>query len=117
MRKATKLTLAATMSAAALFAVAGPAAASNTAVTGAAAYYDPNRNNFGLQDTKSDGNSVFIEYWINDVKQPRIVNYNGNGSWRDYVVTVGEGGALRWKLCVDISFSPDRCSGMVYDRV
>ncbi|MFE7558287.1 hypothetical protein [Kitasatospora sp. NPDC057500] len=117
MRRTGKLALATVLTGAALLAAAGPAAASATSVTGAYAYYDPSRNNFGLQDSKADGNSVFIEYWIGGVKQSRIVNYNGNGSWRDYVVTTGEGKSLEWKVCVDISLAPDRCSGIVYDVV
>ncbi|WP_406210146.1 hypothetical protein OH807_40105 [Kitasatospora sp. NBC_01560] len=117
MRRTAKIALATVLTGGALFAAVGPAAASATSVTGAYAYYDPNRNNFGLQDSKSDGNGVFIEYWIDGVKQDRIVNYNGNGSWRDFVVTTGEGRPLQWKVCVDISWAPDRCSGIVYDTV
>ncbi|MFJ9518111.1 hypothetical protein ACIRPK_07560 [Kitasatospora sp. NPDC101801] len=117
MRRTGKLALATVLTGAALFAAVGPAAASATSVTGAYAYYDPSRNNFGLQDNKADGNGVFIEYWIDGVKQSRIVNYNGNGTWRDFVVTTGEGHSLQWKVCVDISFAQDRCSSLIYDVV
>ncbi|WP_030854790.1 hypothetical protein [Streptomyces sp. NRRL F-4474] len=118
MRRTHKLALTAVMAGAAFFAMAAQASASSISTPGggAFAYYDPNRNMFGLQDSKADGNSVFIEYWVNNQKQPRIVNYNGNGSWRDYYIG-GDGLPLRWKLCVDIRWSQDVCSGTLWETV
>ncbi|MFD0278967.1 hypothetical protein ACFVHB_34360 [Kitasatospora sp. NPDC127111] len=116
MRKTARIAIAGALTGAALLGVAGNAAASNTYIKGAYAYYDPNKHMFGLGDTEPDGNSVFIEWWADGVKQGRITNSRGNGKWKDVVIDSGLWGQpLRWRVCVDISWDLDRCSGYMQE--
>ncbi|GAB7188351.1 hypothetical protein ATKI12_8182 [Kitasatospora sp. Ki12] len=88
------------IAAAAVVGLATTASAQNYVITGAYGYYDPNKHMFGIGDTEADGQYPYVQWKINGVSQGDLVNYNGNGSWRDVTISSGKWGqSLAWRIC------------------
>ncbi|WP_033289522.1 hypothetical protein [Amycolatopsis jejuensis] len=68
-----------------------------------------------LSDTKGDSHSVYVEWWQDGYGSVNLYNHNGSGSTKkvsDARVN-GDGSfqTLYFRVCRDIQWWPDNCSG------
>ena len=70
-----------------------------------------------IKDTSADSKSVYVEWWQDGYGKVKLKNTSGSGStvYRTDTRENGDGafGTLRWRVCRDVSLSPDNCSTTV----